>query len=104
MLRIFRVSGSSMEPTLSDSDYVVAATMLWRPRIDRLVVVHHKDYGTLVKRLQRVTPNGYILISDNPLGTDSRTLGEIPARQVIGPVLFSIRRHVRSKYSPEKQI
>ena len=103
MLKIFRISGSSMEPTLSDGDYVVAATMLWRPPIDRMVVVKHKDYGVLVKRLQRVTSNGYILISDNPLGTDSRALGEIPERQVIGPVLFSVRRPVRSKYIPEKR-
>ena len=81
-----------MEPALSDGDYVVAATRLWRPRVDKMVVVSHEDYGILVKRVQRHCAHGYILASDNPLGTDSRTLGNISEQQVIGPVLLSIRR------------
>jgi phage repressor protein C with HTH and peptisase S24 domain len=92
MLRIFRVSGSSMEPALSDGDYVVAATKLWRPRVEKMVVVSHQEYGILVKRVQRHSAHGYTLASDNPLGTDSRTLGNISEQQVIGPVLLSIRR------------
>ena len=82
MLRVFRVSGSSMEPTLSDGDYVVAATRLWRPQIDKMVVVRHQEYGTLIKRIQDLSPTGYIITSDNPQGSDSRTLGEIQKEQV----------------------
>ena len=99
MLRIFRVSGSSMEPTLSDGDYVVAATNWWRPRENKLAVVHHQEYGVIIKRVHRHTPRGYILSSDNLLGTDSRTLGEIPQQQVIGPVLLTIRRPARAARS-----
>ena len=93
-----------MEPTLSDGDYVVAATRLWRPRIDKLAVVRHPDYGVLVKRVRRHSPEGYTVSSDNPLGTDSRTLGEIPEQLVIGPVLFTIRRSAHSSHTSENQI
>jgi len=92
-----------MEPTLSDGDFVVAATRLWRPRSGKLIVATHPHYGVLVKRLKRMTSNGLTLSSDHPLGTDSRTLGEIPEDQVIGPVLVKIRRPHRVTHSSEKQ-
>ncbi len=92
-----------MEPTLIDGDYVVAATKLWRPRVGKMVVVRHQVYGILVKRVQRHSPTGYTLTSDNPLGIDSRTLGEIPKEQVIGPVLLYVRRPIESRCVPEKQ-
>jgi phage repressor protein C with HTH and peptisase S24 domain len=92
-----------MEPNLSDGDYVVAATRLWRPRLNKMAVVRHQDFGILVKRIHRHSPGGYLLSSDNPLGTDSRTLGQVPKQQVIGPVLFSIRRAHGSKSITEKQ-
>jgi phage repressor protein C with HTH and peptisase S24 domain len=104
MIKIFRVIGSSMEPTLSDGDYVVAATRVWRPRIDQLAVVRHPDYGVLVKRIHRQFPEGYTVSSDNPLGTDSRTLGVIPEGLVVGPVLFTIRQSVDSSQNSEKSI
>lgn len=92
MLRIFRVTGSSMEPTLNDGDYVVAATRLWRPRESKLAVANHPEYGLLIKRVRRRSPTGYTLSSDNPLGTDSRKFGEVSERHVIGPVLLTIRQ------------
>jgi phage repressor protein C with HTH and peptisase S24 domain len=92
-----------MEPTLSDGDFVVAATRLWRPRPGRLIVAPHPDYGVLVKRLQRISSEGFTLSSDNPLGIDSHSLGKIPKDQVIGPVLMKIRRRNSVTRSPEKQ-
>ena len=91
-----------MEPTLIDGDYVVAATSLWRPRVGKMLVVRHHVYGILVKRVQRHSSTGYTLTSDNPLGTDSRALGEIPKQQVIGPVLLTVRRPVESRCIQEK--
>ena len=81
-----------MEPTLSDGDYVVAATKWWRPRENSLVVARHQDYGVLIKRVRRRSSSGYALSSDNPIGTDSRTFGKIPEQQLIGQVLLKIRR------------
>ena len=91
-----------MEPTLSDGDYVVAATRLWRPQINQLAVAYHQDYGILIKRVQHLSSEGYTFSSDNPLGTDSRTLGDIPEKQVIGPVLLKIRRPRCTKLTSEK--
>jgi phage repressor protein C with HTH and peptisase S24 domain len=103
VLKIFRVIGSSMEPTLSDGDYVVAATHVWRPRVGKLVVATHQDYGILIKRLRQKSAEGCTLTSDNPLGIDSRALGEIPEQQLIGPVLLKIRRPGGVKHISQKQ-
>ena len=87
-----RVDGFSMEPTLNDGDYVVAATKWWRPRENKLVVANHPEYGVLIKRVRGHSSNGYTLTSDNPRGTDSRTFGDIPEQQLVGQVLLKIRR------------
>ncbi len=96
MLRIFRVSGLSMEPTLSDGDYVVAVTRWWRPREGKLAVVNHRDLGILVKRVLLRSEEGYWLTSDHERGTDSATIGEVPKRQMIGEVLLAIRRPAKT--------
>ena len=103
MLRIYRVSGSSMEPTLRDGDYVVAATRFWRPQHNKLVVAYHQDFGIIIKRIQYHSSKGITLSSDNPLGTDSRILGEIAEQQIIGPVILKIRRPVARNHTPENE-
>ena len=92
-----------MEPTLRDGDYVVAATKLWRPQNNKLVVAYHQDFGIIIKRVQHQSSNGYTLSSDNPLGTDSRILGEIPEQQIIGLVVLNIRRPVVPKSISENK-
>ncbi len=82
----------SMEPTLSDGDYVVAITKWWRPRKDKLAVVNHPDLGILIKRVSQCLKDSYRLTSDHPAGADAATIGAISKQQMIGEVVFSIRK------------
>ncbi len=101
MIRIFRVSGCSMEPTLSDGDYVVTTSWFLRVREERLVVARHHQIGVIVKRLSKKVEQGFWLKSDNPQGSDTNTLGLFTPKQLLGVVFFTIRK--RQKYLAGKK-
>lgn len=91
--RRFRVTGESMLPALKPGDEVLVDPGAYHhrpPRPGDVVVARH-PYQTdlrLIKRVVTVLPNGDCdLRSDNPdAGTDSRTLGAIPAGKIMGRV------------------
>ena len=63
MLRAFKVSGSSMEPTLRTDDIVVVLKK--NISVNDIVVVKDSEYGFLIKRLEKFEKNGIKLSSDN---------------------------------------
>jgi hypothetical protein len=81
-----------MAPTLREGDFVVAARWLKRPRVRQLVVVHHRVFGVMVKRLAVRADDGYWLESDNAGGLTTSRMGKVSADQIIGRVLFAVRR------------
>ena len=64
MLRAFKVSGSSMEPTLRTDDIVVVLKKK-NISVNDIVVVEDSEYGFLIKRLEKFEKNGIKLSSDN---------------------------------------
>jgi nickel-type superoxide dismutase maturation protease len=90
-IRYLVVAGPSMEPTLSDGDWVLArATARISP--GHLVVVEHPQRPglLLVKRVDRVGPDGYWVLGDAPsASTDSRHFG--PVAEVLGRVVWRVR-------------
>ena len=64
MLRAFRVSGNSMEPTLRNDDIVVVLKKK-NIAVNDIVVVEDSEYGFLIKRLEKFEKNGIKLSSDN---------------------------------------
>jgi nickel-type superoxide dismutase maturation protease len=95
-LRIARVRGPSMVPTLRDGDRV----LIWlssprrTPKVGRVVVVELPDRPLSIKRISAVSANGSIEVTgDNPYGsTDSRELGVMPSGAIRGVGLFRIWR------------
>jgi nickel-type superoxide dismutase maturation protease len=90
-LRYLAVAGPSMEPTLSDGDWVLARSTD-RAEPGDVVVVEHPDRAGLlvVKRVQRVGPDGYWVLGDAPgASTDSRQFGAVAV--VIGRVIWRVR-------------
>lgn len=83
-LRI-RVSGRSMEPTLTDG-----TTVLVKPGSAQVgdVVLVKSEGAPILKRVDHVKPDGRLfLVGDGHASTDSRDFGPIAPERVIGRVV-----------------
>ena len=92
--RRFRVSGSSMEPLLSNGDEVLLDPRAYRrgsPVAGDLVVARHpyRRATQILKRVASVDTTGHCeLRGDNPAAsTDSRSFGAVPLDAVVGKVV-----------------
>ena len=85
MIRLFRIRGDSMEPTLSDGDIAVC----WktdRPDVGTVVCLDHPDFGTIVKRLGEAGS----LHSDHPSGQSAAILGDVKRTRIRGRCILAI--------------
>jgi len=65
MIKLVKVTGQSMSPTLEDGDYVITK----KPRLYRaglIYVINHIDLGRIIKRLQDTKHDRCFFIGDNP--------------------------------------
>ncbi len=92
MLKVFRIKGDSMMPTLKCGDYVVASNWIRRPKAGKLMVVDHPRYGVIIKRAVKKDGNGYWFASDSDHGVTTREIGALAPHQIMGRVLFAIRK------------
>jgi nickel-type superoxide dismutase maturation protease len=97
MLKVLKVTGDSLSPFFLEGDFVVVSKIpffLRRPRPGDVVVFQHPDYGTLIKRLERLSPDGeqVYVVGEHPLSTDSRKFGPLPRRLLQGVVIWHIRK------------
>lgn len=82
-----------MFPVLNEGDYV--ATTRWWLKLKRgsLVVVRHPKYKTIVKRIEALRDDGAFLLSgENSASVDSQQMGWLTKDDLLGTVLFSIRK------------
>jgi len=89
-----RVVGESMQPTLERGEFVLVDPSA-QPRLGDLVTAVHPedDSITVVKRVAaRDNDGACYLTSDNPVGTDSRHWGPVPARRIRGRVTVVLDR------------
>ena len=94
----FRVTGTSMEPTLADGDFVLVDRTA-RPTPGDLVLAAHPDDGELlvVKRFaERLSDGRIVVTSDNPSGSDSRSWGPLAAGALRGRVTLLLDRPWRA--------
>lgn len=78
-----------MLPDLKDGD-VVLVKPSESYQIGDVVVAKHpfKQSVVLIKRVREINENDVFLIGDNPSeSTDSRTLGNIPKKDILGKVV-----------------
>lgn len=90
----FRVEGNSMKPTLEDGDSVLIKPTSHFLAGD-IVLANHpfKKSVKILKRIESITSDGsYFLVGDNPSeSTDSRTLGAIPEKEIIGKAVCHLQ-------------
>ena len=89
MLRAFKVSGSSMEPTLRTDDIVVVLKKK-KISVNDIVVVEDSEYGFLIKRLEKFEKNGIKLSSDNKNSFSPATKKIYDISNIVGKYVFKI--------------
>ena len=90
MIKLVKVTGQSMSPTLQDGDYVITK----KPRHYRaglIYVINHSDLGRIIKRLQDTKHDRCFFIGDNPkASTPSSLIGAVQRQRVVGQVMWVI--------------
>jgi nickel-type superoxide dismutase maturation protease len=97
MLRIIKVSGDSLSPTIREGDFVLVSKipfLLNSPRAGDVIVFNHPIYGTLIKRIDQALQGGasFFVLGSDEFSVDSRQFGPIGKDTLIGKVIWHIRR------------
>lgn len=97
MLKIIKVTGDSMSPDFKEGDFVLLATasfLLKRLKVGDTIVIVHKLYGILIKRIASFDPEtGEVYIEGTrPDSLDSRRLGTIRRENIQGKVITHFSR------------
>jgi phage repressor protein C with HTH and peptisase S24 domain len=95
-LRLARVCGHSMAPTIPDGAYVLLRTYgrRRRPRPGDICMFRSDDERRMIKRLTRQTDEGrFSLRGDGALSAPEIDLGSVAEQDMLGRVLFVIRPH-----------
>lgn len=92
-----RVEGNSMAPTYGNGDWLLVLWMLQSPhrgRLGSVAVIEREEHPgiLLVKRIQKSHGGNYWVEGDNSESTDSREWGWIAANEIVGRVLFRVRK------------
>jgi nickel-type superoxide dismutase maturation protease len=88
MLKLRRVDGPSMLPTLKQGQIVLGVN--WRIKLKPNDLVIFRQNGMeMIKRIKSLNSQGLFLIGDNPSSsTDSRQFGDVARDQVIAKVIW----------------
>ncbi len=97
MLRLFKISGSSLSPAFREGDFVVVSKIPFlfrRLREGDVVVFRHEHYGVMIKRVASFDPDmdEVFVLGEGENSTDSRRFGPISRRSVLGKVIWHIRK------------
>ena len=93
LLSKFTISGHSMVPTYKSGDTILASSLPFlfsKPKI-RDIIVFKKDSKILIKRITKVTEQGFLVEGDNKGDSmDSAVLGIILPKHILGKVILKL--------------
>ena len=93
MLKVLRISGESLSPEYRNGDYVVVSRFWTKPVSGDAIVFQNKIYGTMIKKTQSILESGdFFVIGSDPKSVDSRRFGAVNRKDVIGKVIWHIRK------------
>ncbi len=96
MPKIFRVTGDSMYPTLSNNDILV--TCKKKIRAGDIVVLNLPRFGRVVKRINSLGDGSCTLIGDNPSERSTCCSTAQNTENIIGRVVLTVRTGAMSVY------
>jgi nickel-type superoxide dismutase maturation protease len=97
MIQILKVTGESLSPFFLEGDFVVVSKIpfvLRRIRAGDIVVFKHPAYGTMIKKVDHLSTDGneVFVLGTHQESTDSRQFGPLSRRQLIGKVIWHIKK------------
>jgi phage repressor protein C with HTH and peptisase S24 domain len=99
ILKVLRISGESLSPEYRDGDYVVVSSFLRKPVSGDAIVFRNKIYGTMIKQTQSISESGDVfVIGSHPRSVDSRRFGSVNRKDVIGKVIWHIRKSEKTHH------
>jgi hypothetical protein len=97
MLRLLKVKEDSLAPDFQEGDFVVTIKiplLRLNLRLGDIVVFRQPEYGILIKKVESFTADGESLfvVGSHPNSIDSRRFGAVPRRDLIGKVIWHVRK------------
>jgi len=97
MIQILKVTGESLSPFFLEGDFVVVSKIpfvLRRIRAGDIVVFEHPTYGKMIKKVDHLSTDGneIFVLGTHPESTDSRQFGPLSRRQLVGKVIWHIKK------------
>ena len=80
-----------MTPEYQDGDFVLIRRVS-QPKVGDVIVFHNQLYGTLIKRVEKITEQGIYVLGTGVHSLDSRRLGPVNPDKVFGKVIGHIER------------
>lgn len=82
----YQVKSSSMHPALKEGDHLLSINLKYIPinlKPNDVVIFYSESFSSLfIKRISKTYQSHYEVVSDNPSGLDSKTLGKIEKKNV----------------------
>ena len=97
MLQVIKIEGDSLKPEYQEGDFVLVVKIPFFFRSIRpgdVVVFRQIAYGQMIKRVERLDSQGELIYvrGSHKESTDSRHFGPVPRVDLVGKVIWHIRR------------
>ena len=97
MVKLIKITGESLKPLFDDGDFVLATKIPFifnRIKNGDIVVFNNSIHGMMIKRVDDYDKNyGELWVTGtHPDSVDSRELGPINQRDLVGKVVIRIRK------------
>lgn len=90
MIKIVKVRGGSMRPTLLPGDYIIV-TKARSLQPGFVVLVAHSEFGVIIKRVKSVNKDYLRLEGDGHVTSTTQEMGNVPLSDVIGRARWAIK-------------
>ena len=93
MFKLFKVSGTSMQPTVFPGDYIIATSIIKNSLLkNRLVIFFDNIHSYVLKRVCNYHKSSITLKSDNVLTSSIFCKKRIQKKEVLFIVLFILKK------------